>query len=140
MRRLLALALLIATASCSSDSSTNPTPDSLAGTWNLSTVNGLALPFLLLPGDPQASIPKVELLNDQIIASSAGTFTETGNARFTDASGVQDVPFTDSGTWTISGTAVTFRFTSDGSSGTGTLSGNTFTIGETGFSSVYVKQ
>ena len=137
MRRLLALALLIASASsCSSDSSTSPTVESLAGTWNLSTVNGTSLPFIL-----QTTNPKVELLDDQIIASAAGTFTETGNARFTEMSGsVTHVPFTDSGTWTLNGTAVTFHFNSDGTSGTGTLNGNSFTIGEVGFSSVYVKQ
>jgi hypothetical protein len=135
MRRLLALALLIATASCSSDSSTNPTRESVTGTWNLSTVNDVSLPFLL-----QEANPKVELLDDQLIVSAAGTFTETGNARFTDADGVFNVPFTDSGTWSLDGATVTFHFASDGSSGTGTLSGNTFTIGEVGFKSVYVKQ
>jgi hypothetical protein len=135
MRRFLALALLLASASCSSDSSTNPTPESLAGTWNLSTVNGSGLPFLL-----QAANPKAELLNDQLIVSAAGTFTETGNLRFTDADGVVNVPFTDSGRWALDGTAVNFTFLSDGSSGTGTVSGNSFTLGAFGFSYVYVKQ
>jgi hypothetical protein len=135
MRRFLALALLLASASCSSDSSTNPTPESLAGTWNLSTVNGSSLPFLL-----QAANPKVELLDDQFIVSSAGTFTQTQNVRLTDASGVTNLPFTDSGTWTLNGTSVTFTFTSDGSSGTGTVSGNSFTFGGPGFPLVYVKQ
>jgi hypothetical protein len=79
-------------------------------------------------------------LNDQIIAASAGTFTETATARITDATGPFTVPFTDTGTWSLSGTTITFHFNSDGSSGTGTLNGNSFTIGEVGFASVYVKQ
>jgi hypothetical protein len=141
MRRLLAVAVLLASASCSSDSSTNPTA-SLAGTWNLSTVNGSPLPFLLQELDLQATTPtpRVELLNDQIIAASAGTFTETADARITDATGPLTVHFADKGTWALSGNAITFHFDSDGSSGTGTLNGNSFTIGEVGFASVYVKQ
>ncbi len=141
MRRLLAVALLLVSASCSKDSSTNPTA-SLAGTWNLSTINGSSLPFLLAEADNHVTppTPRIELLDDQIIASSTGTFTENAHARVTDATGAFTVPFTDSGTWTLSGTTITFRFDSDGSSGTGSLNGNTFTIGETGFSSVYVKQ
>ena len=141
MRRILAVALLLVSASCSKDSSTNPTA-TLEGTWNLSTINGAALPFLLQELDPQATTPtpRVELLSDQIIATSVGTFTETAIARVTDATGAFTVPFTDKGTWVLSGTTITFRFDSDGSSGTGLLNGNSFTIGETGFASVYVKQ
>jgi hypothetical protein len=136
MRRLLALALLIASASCSSDKSTNPTTASLAGTWNLSTVNGNPLPFIV-----QTQDPKIEILNDQFIISADGTFTETWNARFTEASGaVTPVPFTDSGTWSQNGTAVTFHFTSDGANGTGTLNGTSFTLGDVSFPLVYVRQ
>jgi hypothetical protein len=136
MRRLLALALLIASASCSSDSSTNPTAASLPGTWNLSTVNGNPLPFIL-----QTQNPKIEILNDQFIVADGGTFTETWNARFTDASGVvSSAPFSDSGTWTLNGATVTFHFTSDGASGTGTLNGSSLTVGDVGFSLVYLRQ
>ena len=139
MRRLISLVgivLSLVVLACGGSDSTSPTPISLAGTWNLSTVNGSALPFTL-----QASNPKIELLNDQIIASAGGTFTETFNYRVTGSTGqVTTEPGTDSGTWTVNGTAVSFRFASDGSTGTGTVSGNTFTVAQSGFSSVYIKQ
>lgn len=139
MRRFFTIALLTvlgsSLAGCGSDSGTNPTTASLAGTWNLTTVNGSPLPFTA-----QASNPKIEIMNDQIIAAAGGTFTETGNYRVTNAGVVSTVPFTDSGTWVVNGTAVSFRFSSDNSVGTGTVSGNTFTVAESGFSSVYVKQ
>jgi hypothetical protein len=138
MRRVLALLILLAAASgiaCGGDSGTNPTQASLAGTWNLSTINGSPLPFTV-----QAASPKIEVLNDQIIAAAGGTFTETGNYRFTNAGVVSTQPFTDAGTWTLNGTAVSFHFNSDGSTGTGTVSGNTFTVAQSGFSSVYTKQ
>jgi lipocalin-like protein len=137
MRRLLALLLLTAISgtACGGDSGTNPTPASLAGTWNLSTINGAPLPFVL-----QAVGPKIEVLSDQIVAAAGGTFTETGSGRVTDAGVVTIVPITDSGTWTISGATVTFRFDSDGFIGTATLSGNTFTVAVGAVSQVYVKQ
>jgi hypothetical protein len=137
MRRFLALvatALALASANgCRSDS-TGPSA-SLAGTWNLNTINGSALPVTI-----QAAAPKIEVLNEQLIVAAGGTFTQTGNLRVTDAGQVTNVPYTDSGTWTINGTAATFRFNSDGSTGTGTISGNTFTVAGAGFSAVYVKQ
>jgi methyl coenzyme M reductase beta subunit len=45
----------------------------------------------------------------------------------------------DAGTYTQNGTAVTFTFNSDGSSGTGTLNGNTVTVASQGFSLVYTR-
>jgi hypothetical protein len=45
----------------------------------------------------------------------------------------------DAGTYTQTGTAVTFTFNSDGSSGTGTLNGNTVTVASQGFSLVYTR-
>jgi hypothetical protein len=142
MRRLLGLVLLLTSVACSKDSSTNPTTASLAGTWNLSTVNDLPLPFLLQEFDPLATTPtpKIELLSDQIVATASGTFVETASARITDANGPLAVSFSDNGTWALNGNTINFHFASDGSTGTGTLSGNTLTIGEGPFKSVYLKQ
>ncbi|PYP77215.1 MAG: hypothetical protein DMD35_15820 [Gemmatimonadetes bacterium] len=138
MRRMLATVCTIATvvlAGCGSDSSTAPTQASLAGTWNLTTVNGAALPFAVQLN------PLVEILSDQLVLATNGTFTQSTQARFTDGATVTTQVIPDGGTYTLSGTAATFRFT-DGSSGTATLSsaGNTFTVGEVGFSFVYTKQ
>lgn len=139
MRRLAALVLLALASSavaCNSDNATNPTAESLAGTWNLSTLNGNPLPFLL-----QASNPKVEFLNDQFVVSSNGTFTDTYNFRFTDAAGVVTTDGgSDAGTWTLNGTAVVFRYDVDASTSTATVNGNTFTIAAGGFSQVFTKQ
>jgi heat shock protein HslJ len=138
MRRMHVMTFAIATlllAGCGSDSSTAPTQASVAGTWNLSTINGSPLPFTL-----QAANPKIEYLNEQLIVSASGTFTQTANARFTINGAVTTQAIADAGTYVLNGTAVTFRFNSDGSSGTGTVSGNTLTVAEAGFSEVYTKQ
>lgn len=137
MRRILVMTFAFATvllAGCGSDSSTAPTLSSLAGTWNLSTVNGSPLPFVV-----QASSPKIELLSDQIVVSANGTFTESTVARFTDGTTVSTTTIPDAGTYTLNGTAAVFTF-SDGSSGTATVSGNTFTVASGGYSQVYRKQ
>jgi len=101
----------------------------------LSTINGLPLPFTI-----QAANPKIEYLNEQLIVSTSGTFTQTYSARYTTNGVVSTQAFADAGTYVLNGTAATFRFNSDGSSGTGTVSGNTLTVAEGGFSQVYTKQ
>jgi hypothetical protein len=139
VRRLFPYIALIAAsvsfAGCGSDSTTAPTPASVAGTWNLTTINGSPLPFLV-----QASNPKIEYLNEQLIVSATGTFTQTANARFTNNGVVVTQPIADAGTYVLNGTAVSFRFNSDGSTGTGTVNGNTLTVANGGYSQVYVKQ
>ena len=121
-------------AGCGSDTATAPTQASVAGTWNLSTVNGSPLPFVL-----QAANPKLELVSDQFVVSANGTFTESTVARVTDGGTVSTTTIPDAGTYTLNGTAATFTF-SDGSSGTATVSGNTFTVASGGYSQVYKKQ
>jgi hypothetical protein len=125
-------ALLI--AGCGSDGSTAPTPTSIAGTWNLTSVNGAALPFVV-----QAANPKLEILSEQLVLNTNGTFTQTAQVRITEGTAVTNQAIADAGTWTLSGTAATFVW-NDGSTGTATVSGNKFTVGEDGFSFVFTKQ
>jgi hypothetical protein len=46
----------------------------------------------------------------------------------------------DAGTYALNGTAVTFTFESDGSTGTGSLSGNSLTVAAGGLALIYKKQ
>jgi len=134
MRRLLPFILSLAVA-CGSDSSTQPnaTPASLAGTWNLQTINGAALPFTLL------QTPKTELLSDVVTAVAAGTYTELSQVRTTLNGQVTVSTESDGGTYTITGNTVTIRST-DGSTALGTVNGNLFTIAAGGISFEYKKQ
>ena len=134
LKSLLVAVASMAFLACGGDSATNVSA-SLAGTWNMTSANGSSLPYVL-----QAANPKIELLNEQVIFSSAGTLTITGNGRVTDAGTVTNQPITDSGTWTLTGTTVTVHFNSDNSNSSGVLSGNTLTVVETGFSAVFTKQ
>lgn len=135
MRRLIALALLlfapIVVEGCGSDS-TAPAP-SLEGAFALASVDGAALPFTLVDGDP-----KLELLGDDLLLSSGG-FTQHTIFRYTEGG----VPSTDDnvevGTYTYSGSTVTFHFNSDNSTASATVSGSTITVRVDGHAFVYTR-
>ena len=91
IKSMLVAVASLATVACG-DSSTSASA-TLAGTWNMTSVNGSSLPYTI-----QAANPKIEILNEQIIFSSAGTYTVTGNGRITSGGTVTNQPITDSGT------------------------------------------
>ena len=78
MRRFVSCMLLIVAAACGGDSPTRPTA-SVVGTWNLQTVNGSALPYLV----PQTDFEAVELLSDVLTAAANGTFAQMTRFRVT---------------------------------------------------------
>jgi hypothetical protein len=137
-RWLLPVALLFAmsTVACSDDDSTGPDDISVEGTWTLQSVNGSNLPYVLA----QAGADKVEVTADVLTVGSGGAFTELTTVRVTSGGTVTTQSLPDAGTYTVNGTAVTFVFQSDGSSGTGTLNGDRLTVATGGLSLVYEKQ
>jgi len=135
MRSLISLALVILVA-CGDDSTTAPTNDSVAGTWSLQSINGTGLPYVVF----QIGADKVELVSDVVVAVASGAFTQTTVVRTTTSGQVTTESQADAGTWSLNGTAVTFQFNGDGTTGTGSISGNTMTIAESGFAFVYRKQ
>ena len=137
MRRLIPLVALAVAVACGSDSTTQPTIASLAGTWTLQNVNGSPLPFTLT----QTGNDKLELLSDVVTASANGTYTENLQFRET-VNGVATVSSeSDTGTFTVNGTAVTLTGSQTGSI-PGSLSNgnNTLTLTEEGFVWVFAKQ
>jgi Lipocalin-like domain len=136
MRRMLAIVCTAATvlfAGCDSDDSTGPTQSSVAGTWNLTTVNGSPLPFTI------QVTPKIEVLSDQLVVSANGTFTESTQTRTTNGTAVTLATVPDGGTYSLSGTAVTFIF-NDGTTGAGTVSATSLIVAFPGVSLSYQKQ
>src|SRR5215467_5319403 len=119
MRRLFLMAALpLALMACGSDNNT-PTIVSLAGTWNLSTANGTALPFTISPGPP-----KIELLSASVVVGATGAFTGTEQIRTTVNGTATTTTSNLAGTITASGTLVTVVITGSGTV-TGTLTGTT---------------
>ena len=130
----LTLLLALGTAGCSSDDSTGP-DISVDGTWTLQTVNGSNLPYVVA----QAGNDKVEVTAD-VLTVASGAFTELTTIRVTSGGAVTTQSIPDAGTYSINGTAVTFTFQSDGSTGTGTLNENSLIVVTQGLSLLYRKQ
>jgi hypothetical protein len=106
---------------CSGES-TGPSGDAV-GTWNLVTVDGRALPTFV----PTAvGVPAVEVQSSQIVIRSDGSFTDTYTLRPMLSNTA--TTFQEPGTWVRDGGVVTLTYSSNGSSGTGTLDANILTM------------
>ena len=138
MRRLLAvIALVVAPAfisACGSDGVSAPASTSVAGTYMLSTVNGVALPIVVSEADP-----KIEMMSDRLTLSTGGTFTEQLTVRITDGTRVTTATDEQSGTFIVTGTLVLFT-NSDNSINSATFAGNTLTSTDGGVTVVFVRQ
>ena len=143
MRSMLATVCAVTTAvltACGSDSSTAPTPTSLAdnsfviGTRNLTTVNGAVLPYIA-----RAEDPLIELVSDRLVLLADGTFTELLRFRVTNSGAIRTQSRPDAGRYSFTGTVATFRF-NDQTGGTGTVLGDSLTIAGTGTPFVYIRE
>lgn len=133
LSKVLVCLTLFATA-CGGDS-TAPRTTTIAGSYVLRTVNGSPLPYLVA----EIGADKLEWLNETVTLSEGGTFTQQGSFRLTQNGVVSTESHSDTGSYTRNGTAISFYFNSDGSSPTGTVSGNTITVAFSGYSLVYHK-
>ena len=128
---VLAIALAFVTTGCSKkDSPTSPA--TIAGTYTLRTINGSPLPYTLV----LAGMDKVELLDDAITLTDAGTFTRLGHFRTTFSGVVTTTPITDAGSYVRTGTAITFTSPQNGSV-SGTVDNGTLTLNDEGLVGVY---
>lgn len=127
----LALLVLLVVWGCGGDSPISP-EESVAGTYTLQTINGEGLPVLWYSetGYTEEVLSASERLN------SDGTFSESFTWRVTTNGVGATVTETDAGTFTASGGTVHFTY-ADGLTMTGSVSGNTLTIIESGFSLVF---
>jgi hypothetical protein len=137
MRRFVTLVVLLAFTACGgSDSPSAPTPASVAGTWNLQSINGSALPFVIA----QTGANRAEILSEALTVVSTGSFTQITTIRTTVNGVVATESAADAGSYVLNGTAATFTFNSNGSVGTGQVTGSTLTVATTGVVYVFKKQ
>jgi len=138
MRRLLLLAFPLALMACGSDTETPITVATLAGTWNLTTANGAALPFTIT-----TTPAKVELLSATVVVAATGSFAGTEQTRTTVGTGTPTTATLPiAGTISLSGTLVTVSITGS-TAVSGTLISSTqfsFPDPTTGKTFVFVKQ
>jgi len=134
MRRLMLALGLVSALGCGNDS-TEPVAN-LPGTWNLTTVNGAALPFTLSGTGPALV---VEIVGDQIVAYGDGTWVGTTTYRRTEGGGSTTVTQIPSGTWRQTGANVTLNFFG-GSIATAIISGNVITFSAPSVVAVYERE
>jgi hypothetical protein len=127
-----AIALCVATISlvaCGGDSPTSPASASIAGTYQLKTINGSALPFTY-----QSGLNKIVITSDVITVAEGGTWTETGHFTLSYNGQTTDQVIADGGTWTRAGTDVSFYSVQQGEvSYSGTFTGGGFSLSDAAF-------
>ena len=107
--RVAFIGVLAATvvAACGSDSAASPTAATLAGTYDLQTVNGSSLPYVLL----QSETKSVTILDDHIVIADGGTWSEGGTVRVVTNGVTTTEVSTDAGTWVRSGDGIVLHST-----------------------------
>ena len=127
----VALAVAFTTA-CGGDSSTGP--NSVAGTYSLTTVNSSPLPFVFI----NDASGKFEILSDVYSVSDNGTYTNPTIVRSTVNGEVTTDTLMSDGTYTRSGSSITLTDSSDPTNKlSGTVTASALTINASGFVLVY---
>ena len=129
MKRLVAVLIVAGIAvggtwACSGDSTS---PSSIAGTYNLQTIDGQSLPVVVF----EEGTDKVEVMAGSMILNSDQTYSESVSFRITDGAIVTTDIEASAGSWTLSGSAITFTATAGDNAGDtflGSISGNTLTF------------
>jgi hypothetical protein len=99
---LRAGAIAVALAACSD--STGPDTDDLVGSYTLITIDGASLPVVV----DQVGEDKAEVTMGTVTLDEDGTFGDATELRITEGGVVTTEVQSTQGTWTISGSTVTF--------------------------------
>ena len=94
--------IAVALAACSD--STGPSPDQLVGLYNLFTIDGASLPVVV----DQVGEDKAEVTMGTVTLDEDGTFGDVTELRITEGGVVTTEVQATQGTWTVSGSTVTF--------------------------------
>ena len=132
MRRFVVLAALVAAAACDNSNSVSPSV-SIAGQYNLRTVNGSSLPYTFTTTQGATAT----LTSDLLTMNADGSYSDI--AQFTSA---QNGNYTVSefGTYSQVNGSITFFDQTDGIQYNGSLSGSVLTEINSGVTEVYQKQ
>jgi hypothetical protein len=132
--RVVFLAGLLVVPSCGGDSTS---PSSIAGTYTLVSVDGDSLPQgVALYQDSAGGLVEKVLVSGYMLLNSGGTYSESYTFRNTEYDPFTVQPtgrvwtddMTTSGSWTYTGSVITFTHGASGRTFTGSISGNTLTI------------
>ncbi len=129
VRRLISVLIVSGIAAggtwaCGGDSTS---PSSIAGTYNLQTIDGQSLPVVIF----EVGTDKVEVTAGFMLLNSDQTYSESVSFRITDGAIVTTDVEATTGSWTLSGSAITFTALAGNNAGDtflGSISGNTLTF------------
>lgn len=124
-----AVILALSAVACSDSIS----PESLAGTYQLISVDG-ELPFVI--DDDGTTVTSVTA--GTLTLTAAGTMTASLTVTATTSSGTTTEMEGSSGVYTVDGNTITFTFAGEAPD-TGTVSGNTVTVMSQGYTLVFRK-
>ena len=131
----LALLLPLTTTACGGDDDPTGPSDSIYGTYALETVQGQALPAIIL----QVGNDLLEATAGSARLNSDNTWSASITLRLTEAGVVTTSTEGSSGTFTINNNTLQLTDPSDGSVVTGSVSGNVLTVIEDNVSFVFRK-
>ena len=125
MRTISLLGIVFTLVACGHDSvGPSPTPATVSGTYNLTTVDGRTLPFTALDlGAYQA-----KLVSGTLTLRSDGTYGLQFGIRIEDSGNVRTAADSDGGLWNVNEKAITLASTHGDSTRSGTVSGNVITL------------
>ena len=130
MRRLTGTLLAIVLAGCGSsaaDLTLAPTDTTVAGTFNLTTANGIELPIVAT----RTLSEEYDLAGDQLVLDASGTWTETTSYTVIELNDNSQSTTTSvtSGTYSISNKQIVFVRTVGGAATfTGSVTGNVLSL------------
>ena len=107
-------------------------PEAVAGNYTLRTVNGQDLPVVIV----QVLDEKIEVTAGSWRINSDNTFSTSLTLATTTGGTTTSETGSNNGTYTLSGSAITFTFP-DASTSSGSISGNTLTVIDEGLSLVF---
>lgn len=115
MRAFILCGLLAAMAGCGGDV-TAPNPNAaVVGNYVLSQVNGVTPPMVYF----QNGAGRIDILSGSMSLRSDLSYTQTVTDRitYTDGTPTQTLPIVENGTFSVTGTQITFTIPASGSSG-----------------------
>ena len=135
MRRFTLLSVALLTlAACGGSDPTGP-EDTIPGRYNLVSLNGTALPFVLI----QILEDKIEVTAGDLQLNSDGTCSSSLTTRETLDGVVTTETQTGLCSWTLNNTAIAFVWTEDGDTDSGSLIDGRVTVTSDGLVLVFEK-
>ena len=139
MRSILLIGITFILAACGRDDlvslPSTPNPSSISGSYQLTTVDGHDLPFLVL----EIGAYQARLLSGTLNLNANGAYSFEFNVRLDDTGNPRMTSVTEVGSWNVTRDSITLVATAGTLPRTGTVSGHVITLGSSNITMVLRK-